>query len=131
MSNVDSEKSLRVILFKCTKERWRSRPIKFKARGRKIGYAKLLTGKVKIPTQSEVELAELGTSAEVQRIVELEELNENILIKILTEPKNALVKQYQKLFQMENCELEFRKDALTSIAKRAMARKTGAPASGH
>ncbi len=59
-------------------------------------------------------------------ITTLEELNENILIKILTEPKNALVKQYQKLFQMENCELEFRKDALTSIAKRAMARKTGA-----
>ena len=59
-------------------------------------------------------------------IATLEELNESTLIKILTEPKNALTKQYQKLFQMENCELEFRKDALNSIAKRAMERKTGA-----
>ena len=59
-------------------------------------------------------------------IATLAELDETSLVKILTEPKNALVKQYHRLFQMENCELEFRKDALVSISKRAMERKTGA-----
>ena len=59
-------------------------------------------------------------------IATLGELDEKSLIKILVEPKNALIKQYQKLFQMENCELEFRDDALMSIAKKAMERKTGA-----
>ena len=59
-------------------------------------------------------------------IATLAELDEISLVKILTEPKNALVKQYHRLFQMENCELEFRKDALMSISKRAMERKTGA-----
>ncbi len=59
-------------------------------------------------------------------IATLEELDEPSLIKILTEPKNALIKQYQRLFQMENCELEFREDALHAIAKKAMKRKTGA-----
>ncbi len=59
-------------------------------------------------------------------IATLEELDETSLIKILTEPKNALVKQYQRLFLMENCDLEFRDDALLSIAKKATERKTGA-----
>ena len=59
-------------------------------------------------------------------IATLEELDEPSLIKILTEPKNALVKQYQRLFQMENCDLEFREDALLAIAKKATERKTGA-----
>ena len=59
-------------------------------------------------------------------IATLDELDEKSLMKILVEPKNALVKQYQKLFQMENCELEFRDDALMSIARKAMERKTGA-----
>ena len=59
-------------------------------------------------------------------IATLDELDEKSLMKILVEPKNALIKQYQKLFQMENCELEFRDDALMSIAKKAMERKTGA-----
>tara|TARA_B100001778_G_scaffold201190_1_gene166143 strand:- start:176 stop:1441 length:1266 start_codon:yes stop_codon:yes gene_type:complete len=59
-------------------------------------------------------------------IATLEELDEPSLIKILTEPKNALIKQYQRLFQMEDCELEFRDDALHAIAKKAMKRKTGA-----
>ena len=59
-------------------------------------------------------------------IATLEELDEASLIKILTEPKNALVKQYQRLFQMENCDLEFRDDALLAIAKKATERKTGA-----
>ena len=56
----------------------------------------------------------------------LHELNEEALIQILTEPKNALTKQYRKLFEMEGAELEIRDDALRAIAKKALARKTGA-----
>jgi len=59
-------------------------------------------------------------------IATLDELDEVSLIRILTEPKNALVNQYKKLFEMEGCELEFRKDALSAISKKAMKRKTGA-----
>ena len=59
-------------------------------------------------------------------IATLDELDENSLIRILTEPKNALVNQYRKLFDMEGCDLEFRKDALLAISKKAMKRKTGA-----
>jgi ATP-dependent Clp protease ATP-binding subunit ClpX len=59
-------------------------------------------------------------------IATLEELDEKALVKILTEPKNALVKQFQKLFKMEGAELEFREEALNAIAKRALKRKTGA-----
>jgi ATP-dependent Clp protease ATP-binding subunit ClpX len=56
----------------------------------------------------------------------LEELDESALMAILKEPKNALVKQYAKLFQMEGVQLEFREDALRAIAKKAKERKTGA-----
>jgi ATP-dependent Clp protease ATP-binding subunit ClpX len=56
----------------------------------------------------------------------LEDLDEPALIKILTEPKNALVKQYQRLFDMENVELSIHPDALNAISKRAIERKTGA-----
>jgi ATP-dependent Clp protease ATP-binding subunit ClpX len=56
----------------------------------------------------------------------LGELTEDALIQILTEPKNALVKQYQKLFSMDGVELEIRPSALAAIAKKALARKTGA-----
>ena len=56
----------------------------------------------------------------------LEELDEESLMRILLEPKNALVKQYQKLFEFENVELEFREDALKAIAHKAKERKTGA-----
>ena len=56
----------------------------------------------------------------------LDELDEPALIRILTEPKNALVKQYQKLLKLEGVELEIREDALNAVAKRAMERKTGA-----
>jgi ATP-dependent Clp protease ATP-binding subunit ClpX len=56
----------------------------------------------------------------------LEELDERALIQILKEPKNALVKQFAKLFQMEGCQLEFREDALQAIARKAKERKTGA-----
>ncbi|MCL4525803.1 MAG: ATP-dependent Clp protease ATP-binding subunit ClpX [Gammaproteobacteria bacterium] len=56
----------------------------------------------------------------------LEELDEEALISILTDPKNALVKQYQKLFALEGVTLEFRTEALRAIAKKALTRKTGA-----
>ena len=59
-------------------------------------------------------------------IATLEDLDEVALVQILSEPKNALVKQYQRLFDMENVELTFHEDALKAIAKRAIARKTGA-----
>jgi len=58
----------------------------------------------------------------------LHSLDENALLSILTQPRNALVKQYRKLFQMEGVELEFRKDALAAIVRRAMERRTGARA---
>ncbi len=56
----------------------------------------------------------------------LEDLDEPALIQILTEPKNALVKQYQRLFEMENVELTFHESALSAIARKAIERKTGA-----
>jgi len=59
-------------------------------------------------------------------VATLDELDEDALIQILTEPKNSLVKQYQKLFEMEEVELEFRESALQAVAGRAMERKTGA-----
>ena len=59
-------------------------------------------------------------------VATLEELDEDALVQILPQPKNALTKQYAKLFEMEGCELEFREDALRAIARRAMERKTGA-----
>ncbi len=59
-------------------------------------------------------------------IATLEELDENMLIQILKEPKNALIKQYFKLFKMDNVDLEFREDALQMVARKALDRKTGA-----
>jgi len=59
-------------------------------------------------------------------VATLEELDEDALVEILVEPKNALTKQYKKLFDMEGVELELRDDALRAIASRAMKRKTGA-----
>ncbi len=56
----------------------------------------------------------------------LEDLDEEALVSILTQPKNALVKQYQRLFELEDSKLTFTDDALKAIAKRAIARKTGA-----
>ena len=56
----------------------------------------------------------------------LDPLDEDTLIRILTEPKNALVRQYQKLFEMEGAELEFEPRALLEIARRAKERDTGA-----
>jgi len=59
-------------------------------------------------------------------IATLDELDEDALVKILLEPKNAITKQYSKLFKMENTEIEFRENALLAIAKKAKERKTGA-----
>ena len=59
-------------------------------------------------------------------VVTLEALDEEALVKILSEPKNALIKQYKKLFEMDNVELEFEEPALKAIAKEAIKRKTGA-----
>ncbi len=59
-------------------------------------------------------------------IATLEDLDEDALVTILTEPKNALVKQYQRLFELEDAQLTFTDDALKAIAKRAIERKTGA-----
>jgi len=59
-------------------------------------------------------------------VATLEELDEDALIQILLEPKNAITKQYRKLFDMEGVDLEFRDDALRAVAVRAMKRKTGA-----
>ena len=59
-------------------------------------------------------------------ITPLSELGEEALIQILTEPKNAIIKQYQALFKMEGVELKFTKDALIAIAQKAISRKTGA-----
>jgi ATP-dependent Clp protease ATP-binding subunit ClpX len=59
-------------------------------------------------------------------VATLSELDEAALVQILSEPKNAITKQFSTLFEMENVELEFREDALKAIAQKAMARKTGA-----
>jgi len=59
-------------------------------------------------------------------VATLEELDEEALVRILTEPKNALVKQYGKMLEMEGADLEFREDGLRAIAQKAMERKTGA-----
>ena len=58
--------------------------------------------------------------------VSLDDLDVNSLIRILTEPKNAIIKQYQELMKLENCNLKFTDTALTEIANRAIKRKTGA-----
>jgi ATP-dependent Clp protease ATP-binding subunit ClpX len=58
--------------------------------------------------------------------VSLEELDEDAMVRILTEPKNSLVKQYKALFDLDDVELDFDKDALVEIAKKSIERKTGA-----
>ncbi|MGB0764761.1 MAG: ATP-dependent Clp protease ATP-binding subunit ClpX, partial [Luminiphilus sp.] len=59
-------------------------------------------------------------------IATLEELDVDALVRILTEPRNALTKQYAKMFDMEGVEIDFREDGLRAVAERAMERKTGA-----
>ena len=102
-----------------------------------IGFSASVKGKDEQKAVGEV-LREVGPSDLVKfglipefigrlpMIATLDELDESALVQILTEPRNSLVRQYQKLFEMEGVELEFREDALASIAKLAMERKTGA-----
>lgn len=59
-------------------------------------------------------------------VATLDELDEDALMRILVEPRNAITKQYEKLFEMETCDLEFRPEALRTVARKAMERKTGA-----
>ena len=59
-------------------------------------------------------------------MVTLDELSEDALVRIITEPKNALLKQYRKLFSLDNVELEIEPDAIRAVAKKAIERKTGA-----
>lgn len=59
-------------------------------------------------------------------VATLDELDEEALVQILTQPKNALIKQYKHLFEMEGAELEFRDESLHAIARKSMERKTGA-----
>ncbi|ANB18154.1 ATP-dependent Clp protease ATP-binding subunit ClpX [Dokdonella koreensis] len=59
-------------------------------------------------------------------VATLEELDEKALVQILTEPKNAITKQFKRMFEMEGAELEFRPEALTAVARKALKRKTGA-----
>ena len=59
-------------------------------------------------------------------IASLEQLDEDALVEILTKPKNALVKQYQKMLELDNVDLDFEEDALRAIAQQAIERKTGA-----
>ena len=59
-------------------------------------------------------------------VATLDELDQDALVKILGEPKNAITKQFKRLFEMEGVELEFRPEALQAVAKKALARRTGA-----
>ena len=59
-------------------------------------------------------------------IATLNDLDEKSLVKILKEPKNSLIKQYQRLFEFEEVELEFKDEAILEIAKKAISKKTGA-----
>jgi ATP-dependent Clp protease ATP-binding subunit ClpX len=87
------------------------------------------TGKLLADVQPE-DLVKFGLIPEfvgrLPVVATLEELNEAALVKILTEPKNAITKQFKRLFDMEGVELEFRPDALTAAAHKALQRKTGA-----
>ncbi len=96
--------------------------VKSKDDGREVG-------KILLETEPE-DLIKFGLIPELigrlPVVATLQELDEAALVQILTEPKNALVKQYQELFGMENVELEIRPGALTAVAKKALERKTGA-----
>jgi ATP-dependent Clp protease ATP-binding subunit ClpX len=105
-----------------------------------IGFGSELTGR----TDRKIEYSDLITQVIPEDIIEfgmipemvgrlpviaaLTALDENALIDILTKPKNALIKQYQKFFEMENAQLEFPADALKALAKKALERDTGARA---
>ncbi|WP_416041749.1 ATP-dependent protease ATP-binding subunit ClpX [Edwardsiella ictaluri] len=105
--------------------------------GTGIGFGAKVKGKADKASESELlgqvepeDLIKFGLIPEfigrLPVVATLKELDEAALIQILQEPKNALTKQYQALFGLEGVDLEFRDEALTAIAKKAMARKTGA-----
>ena len=102
-----------------------------------IGFSATVKSQAKAPTTGELfqtvqpdDLVKFGLIPEfvgrLPVIATLTELGEDALIQILTEPKNALTKQYAKLFDMEGAVLEFRPEALKAVAAKALARKTGA-----
>ncbi|WP_372870686.1 ATP-dependent protease ATP-binding subunit ClpX [Shewanella sp.] len=105
--------------------------------GSGIGFAAQVKGKADKESMSSVlsqvepeDLVKYGLIPEfigrLPVVATLAELDEDALIQILSQPKNALTKQYAALFEMEGVELEFREDALKAIAQKAMSRKTGA-----
>ncbi|WP_459471461.1 ATP-dependent Clp protease ATP-binding subunit ClpX, partial [Erwinia amylovora] len=102
-----------------------------------IGFSASVKGKSEKATEGELlaqvepeDLIKFGLIPEfigrLPVVATLSELSEEALIQILCEPKNALTKQYQALFNLEGVELEFREEALKAIANKAMLRKTGA-----
>ncbi len=102
-----------------------------------IGFSAEVTSKDSKKTMSEVlgtvepeDLIKYGLIPEfvgrLPVVATLNELNEDQLVQILIEPKNAITKQYSRLFEMENVEIEFREDALRAVARKSMERKTGA-----
>jgi len=98
--------------------------------GQQSGAVEEATARELLPQVTSDDILEFGLIPElVGRLpvcTALAPLNEEALVKVLTEPKNALIKQYQSLFEMENSELQFTDDALSAIAQRAMAKATGA-----
>ena len=107
-----------------------------RGKGSSIGFG------AKVKSYKELPLSELMKSLEPEDLIKyglipefigrmpiiatLDELNEDSLIKILKEPKNSLIKQYKRLFEFENVDLEFQEDAVLEIAKKAIKKKTGA-----
>ncbi|MFG1175217.1 AAA family ATPase, partial [Erwiniaceae bacterium CAU 1747] len=105
--------------------------------GTGIGFGATVKGKAEKATEGQLlaqvepeDLIKFGLIPEfigrLPVVATLTELSEEALIQILCEPKNALTKQYQALFNLEGVDLEFRDEALTAIAKKALSRKTGA-----
>ncbi len=115
--------------------------IEQRTRGRAMGFGARIEGKEakekhKEPTGDLLtkvhpnDLVKFGLIPEfvgrIPVLTHLDELSEEDLVRVLTEPKNALVKQYQKLFELDGVTLRFTQDALTTVAKKAMEQKTGA-----
>tara|TARA_B100000212_G_scaffold117878_1_gene88017 strand:- start:132 stop:758 length:627 start_codon:yes stop_codon:yes gene_type:complete len=105
-------------------------------KGSSIGFGAEIINSQETPTSEMLKDVEPGDLVKYGLIPEfvgrlpvlasLEDLDEEALVTILTKPKNALLKQYQKLFEMENTNLEFRENALKAIAQKAISLKTGA-----
>ena len=110
--------------------------IGMRGKGTSIGFGATVTGKEEkklsetLKNLEPEDLIKYGLIPEfigrMPIIATLNDLDEKSLIKILKEPKNSLIKQYQKLFEFENVELDFKEEALKEIAKKAITKKTGA-----